>query len=367
MPFSMSPAMGYTVSMTKSVFGNRELEVRGAKVLGMADQSDRFRAVWECLVDDGIVADWERGAATDEDIREDARRVLHHFDILEGRASSTRQKAESRAVVEVPVEPTERERDMTDALRIYFAAHAAQRPLVQRFRREYLPHGLLRRDEEISAFLSAELGGEVTVEDYLDYPEGKPADTVPLLLDSKPPQRVTCGVYTQEELASMRASEVQKQEEKMERDWNWYWLMGEEFQTIAKWLFDQYPWSIGDAEVFLISGRPPRLAEPLRATQDDANAAYSITFSPWISEETVVRAYRNIQSLHRRPPGDKTLRVLHFVSGQADDEGVLPSWSTLYDRWNAANPEDRFEDRSALYKAYRRAVKALVPPSLPLT
>jgi hypothetical protein len=120
------------------------------------------------------------------------------------------------------------------------------------------------------------------------------------------------------------------------------------------------PWACQeDAEVFLITGRPPRLVEPLRATQDDANAAYSITFSLWISEETVVRAYRNLQSLHLRPPRDKTLRVLHFVSEQVD-EGALPSWATLYDRWNAANPDDKFADRSALYKAYRRAVGALV-------
>jgi hypothetical protein len=241
---------------------------------------------------------------------------------------------------------------------------------VQRFRREYLKHGLLRRDEEISEFLSEELGVEVTVEAYLAYPEGKPSDNVPLLLDSKPPQRDTCGVYTQEELASMRASEEQRQEEEMEWDWESYkWPPpGDLLQTLAKWLFDKYPWaSIEDAEVFLISGRPPRLAEPLRATQDDANAAYSITFSPWISAETVVRAYRNIKSLHRRLPRDKTLRVLHFVSEQADDDGDLPTWDALCDRWNAANPHEKFSNRSALYKAYRRAVEALVPPSLPLT
>jgi len=275
-------------------------------------------------------------------------------------------------MVEIPVEPSEHESDATDALRTYFAAHAAQRRLVKRFRREHLPHGLLRRDEEISEFLFGELAEELTVESFLDYPEGKPADTVPLLLDRKPPQRDTCGVYTQEELASMRASEEQRQEEEMEWDWESYkWPPpGELPRMLAKWLFDKYPWaSIEDAEVFLISGRPPRLAEPLRATQDDANAAYSITFSPWISEETVVRAYRKIKSLHRRQPGDKTLRVLHFVSEQADDEGVLPTWGALHERWKVANPdpEDRFSDRSALNKAYRRAVKALVPPSLPLT
>jgi hypothetical protein len=328
--------------------------------------------LYDSLEWEGILREWEQGGTTDEDIHDDAKRILGIFDIRDGRSPSSGRRHERRVLQEIPVEPSGREREITEALRIYFATHAAQRRLVQRFRREYLPHGLLRRDEEISAFLSAELGVEVAVEDYLAYPEGKPADTVPLLLDSKPPQRDTCGVYTQEELASMRASEEQRQEEEMEWDWESYkWPPpGDLFQTLAKWLVDKYPWaSIEDAEVFLISGRPPRLAEPLRATQDDANAAYSITFSPWISEETVVRAYRNIKSLHRRQPGDKTLRVLHFVSEQADDEGVLPTWGALHERWKVANPdpEERFSNRSALYKAYRRAVEALVPPSLPLT
>ena len=337
----------------------------------MPEHSDRFGDLCDSLEWEGILRDWEQGGTTDEDIRNDAKRVLGIFDIRDGRSPSSGRRHERRVLQDIPVEPSGREREITDALRIYFATHAAQRRLVQRFRRDYLPHGLLRRDEEISAFLSEELGVEVTVEDFLAYPEGKPADTVPLLLDSKPPQRVTCGVYTQEELASLRASEEQRQEEEMERNWDWNWLMGEEgeeLQPLAKWLFDKYPWaSIEDAVVFLISGRPPRLAEPLRATQDDANAAYSITFSPWISEETVVRAYRNIKSLHRRQPGDKTLRVLHFVSEQADDKGVLPTWGTLHEMWNVANPDERFSNRSALYKAYRRAVEALVPPSLPLT
>ena len=76
-----------------------------------------------------------------------------------------------------------------------------------------------------------------------------------------------------------------------------------------------------------------------------------------------MRAYRAIRVT---PPGDKTVRVLRFVSGQANDDGVLPTWDTLCDRWNAANPHEKFKDRSALRKAHRRAVEALVPP-LPVT
>ena len=118
--------------------------------------------------------------------------------------------------------------------------------------------------------------------------------------------------------------------------------------------------------VFVISGRPPRLAKPLSATSNMGNATYSLTFLPWISEETILRAYRATRE-RGTLPGDKTVRVLRFVSGQADEDGCLPSWSTLLDRWNEANPDERFSDRSALRRAYIRAVEALVPPYLPLT
>ena len=61
------------------------------------------------------------------------------------------------------------------------------------------------------------------------------------------------------------------------------------------------------------------------------------------------------------------MRVLRFVTGQADEDGGLPSWSELLLRWNAANPTESFSDRSALHRIYKRAVEALVPPYLPLT
>lgn len=323
---------------------------------------------------DDIVDDWERGTP-DVDICEDAKRILRHFDIKEGRVASSKQKQERQGLQDIPVEPTERERDMTDALRYYFAAHAARRPIVRKFRREDLPDGsLLTEDEEISEFLATELGFEWGVQNYLEERRenslekgrGKSGSAVPLLLDATPPHRDTCGVYTYEELARMRAEAEIWEARLIEEDWDG--PPGYHLQKLGEWLMDKYPWeNVGDAEVFLISGRPPRLTEPLRVSHDDGNATYSITFSPCVSEDTIVRAYRTIQTLHRQPPGDKTVRVLHFVSEQADDEGVLPSWATLCEGWNAENPDERFSNRDGLFKAYWRAVEALVPPDLPLT
>lgn len=67
--------------------------------------------------------------------------------------------------------------------------------------------------------------------------------------------------------------------------------------------------------MFLIFGKPPRLAEPLCAAHDLGNATYSITFSQWVSEETVLRTYRAIQSAFRRSPGDKTLTQERLMPG----------------------------------------------------
>jgi hypothetical protein len=409
MPFSTLPARAwYIVSMNKPRNGHNEKKAFLAKCLRM-EKDDRFEVLWESLADHEIIEDWERGATSEEDVVDDARRLLHQFRAWEGRASSTRQKPERRAMVEVPVEPTEREKDMTAAYREYLAVHAAQRPIVRRFRREFLPEGrLLTDDHDISLLLVEQhvaKPGTTDLQQYLDENRGKPNDgTVRIEFSTGPgPGDDEPGFMTMEELAERDAEDEIDQMRQMEElfwggsgepkisedDWlfldedatdeeiaearrqvreqykGWEGYFGWHLETLGEWLADKYPWeNVGDAMVFLISGRPPRLAQPLSAISNMGNATNSLTFSPWISEETLMRAYRAIRET---PPGDKTVRVLRFVSGQANDDGVLPSWTTLCDRWNAANPHERFKDRSALYKAYRRAVKALVPPYLPLT
>jgi hypothetical protein len=272
---------------------------------------------------------------------------------------------------------------------------------VRRFRRKYLPDGRLYTDDhDISLLLEEQHVAKpgTDVQQYLDENRGKPDDwAVPFVFSTEPPGDDAGSTW--EELAEQIAEEEIDQERQMEEDWwgkgregqediSWYDFLdgdpteedvaeerqrqkvweghfGTQLEILGEWLAARYPWeNVGDAVVFLISGRPPRLAQPLSAISNMGNATYSLTFSPWISEETLMRAYRAIRVT---PPGDKTVRVLRFVSGQADEEGRLPTWTTLCDRWNAANPDEKFSDRSALYKAYRRAVEALVPPYLPLT
>jgi hypothetical protein len=391
------------VSMNKTRDGHGRLRANVAKHVRMNEDSKDFRYLWKCLEDDRYISEWEKGISGEEEILKGAKRILERLRGWPGR-TSRRPRQERQDSQDIPVESTEREKDMTAALREYLAVHAAHRPIVRRFRREYLPDGRLYTDDhDISLLLKEQHvaeAGTTNLQQYLDENRGKPDDgVVPFVFITEPPPGDELGGISLEELAEQIAQEEIDQERQMEEDWwgkggegqediSWYDFLdhdpteedvaeererqkeweghfGTQLEILGEWLAARYPWeNVGDAVVFLISGRPPRLAQPLSATSNMGNATYSLTFSPWISEETLVRAYRAVR---RTPPGEKTVGVLRFVLGQADDDGDLPSWTTLCDRWNAANPHERYTDKSALYKAYRRAVEALVPPYLPLT
>jgi hypothetical protein len=386
------------VSMNKTADGHDKLRANLAKHVRMNEDSDDFRYLWKCLEEDRYISEWEKGLAGEEEICQASDRILERLRGWPGR-TSTRQRQERQVSQDIPVEPTEREKDMTAAFREYLAVHAAQCPIVRRFRREYLPDGRLYTDDhDISLLLEEQhvaKAGTTNLQQYLDENRGKPDDwAVRFEFSTKPPPGDDSGLMAWEELAEQFAEEEIDQVRQMEEDWwgkgratevSWYDFLdgdpteedvaeerqrqkereghfGTQLEILGEWLAAKYPWEyVGDAVVFLISGRPPRLARPLSATSNMGNATYSLTFSPWISKETLMRAYRAIRET---PPGDKTVRVLRFVSEQADDDGDLPSWTTLCDRWNAANPDEEFSDRSALHKAYRRAVEALVPPYL---
>jgi hypothetical protein len=84
---------------------------------------------------------------------------------------------------------------------------------------------------------------------------------------------------------------------------------------------------------------------------------------PWVSERTVRYAYRSIQHSDNRPLGNKSLSAFRFVDKHTEP-GRTPKWAELVDQWNRKHPEegDKFTDRSALRKAYKRAEKRLASP-----
>ncbi len=323
------------------------------------------------MVEDKYVAEWEQALTSKDEVLQEAKRSLRRYRrAREGRSSSPEHRGEQeplvRAVQHIPVEPTERERDMEDALRKYLAAHASRRPLVQRFRREDLPHGdLLKRDEDIALYLAAELDVEPDVKLYLTWSEPKPDVEVCFDVNYYGQEARDQENELSPSLVGWIAEQDKEQERLLEQDWEG--PSGWHLEKLAEWLMDKYTWKhVEDVVVFLISGRPPRLVEPLRVTRY-MNDNFSISFSSWVSEETVLRAYRATHPPYPRQPRDKTMRVFRFVLEQMDEEGRLPSWDKLLDRWNTANPSEAFSHRSALYKAYTRPARALSPPYLPLS
>ncbi len=358
--------------MNKDKNGNKASEGRLANLLRMRPDADDFAFVWQELESRGILEEWETGRTSEKDVVDDAKNILGIYRRALGQRSglSDSRSATSDAIptpLDVPVEPTERERETANALRLYFASHATRRPLVQRFRRENLPDGrLLTREEEIAGYLASELEVEPDVDQYLESLGSKEQISIPWRLDAERPIDIELddpSWKTDDDMAQITSQEEERQEREIERLWEGY--TGSHLEMLGGWLAQKYPWkNVGDAAVFLVSGRPPRLSDPLSATVDVATGVYSVSFLPWISEETVTRAYRDLQTF--RAPGDKTIRVLRFVSGQVDEEGHRPTWEKLLDRWNAAHPDEKYGDKGALYKAYARAIEALIPPYLPL-
>jgi hypothetical protein len=210
---------------------------------------------------------------------------------------------------DIPVEPTEREKDLTAAFREYLAVHAAQRPIVRRFRREYLPDGRLYTDDhDISLLLEEQhvaKAGTTNLQQYLDENRGKPDDwAVRFEFSTKPPPGNDSGLMTWKELAEQFAEEEIDQERQMEEDWwgkgratevSWYDFLdgdpteedvaeererqkeweghfGTQLEILGEWLAAKYPWeNVGDAVVFLISGhhgwRSPSAQSPTWETR----------------------------------------------------------------------------------------------------
>lgn len=339
----------------------------------------RFSKVWRCLLADGAISDWETGELSEDDVVDYAERVSGHFDVYEGDAGGEDRQRGWPVKQTVMIESTWREQEATDALRGYLAVHASRTPLVQRFRSEYLPQGsLFSRDEEIERFLVENLlFGEENLDGYLashtgehlGLHGGRRDDVIAFDTGTEQPLGYVEFSLSAEEAAEIASAFVDKETSREE-------LLIERWESppdhhanlVGEVLQGKYPWeNLGDVVVFLLSGRPPRLAPPLGASLDSRNMTLSISFLPWISEETILRAYHAIKrAVHDSHPsshqflGEKTVRVLRFVSEQADEKGRTPSWSELLDRWNVANPDDKFKDRSALYKAHERAVKTLL-------
>jgi len=86
----------------------------------------------------------------------------------------------------------------------------------------------------------------------------------------------------------------------------------------------------------MLTDDPPEI-EPLKVHRDASSGAFRLIFEPWISEETVRRAYRSVQLGDNRPLERKCLAAFLFVTAHTEP-GEKPKWAELTRRWNKRFP-----------------------------
>lgn len=144
----------------------------------------------------------------------------------------------------------------------------------------------------------------------------------------------------------------------------------DEVRELAGWLAREYDWLEPQATWFVLTGSVvPRL--PLRVAVDGklgyghTSCRVTLDVEPWISAETVLRAYRDVQRRvlpgDNRPVGERSLALARFVAEQERD-GERRTWRELRTRWNDAHPDLLYDDDRRFRRDVVRAHQILLFP-----
>jgi hypothetical protein len=94
-----------------------------------------------------------------------------------------------------------------------------------------------------------------------------------------------------------------------------------------------------------------------------------LTVEPWVSVESVARAYRQAQQRllggNNRPVQKRSLALVRFIAEHMDDVG-RKSWNTLRTLWNQEYPTWRYDDERRFPRDMKRALRAILESKLPL-
>lgn len=138
--------------------------------------------------------------------------------------------------------------------------------------------------------------------------------------------------------------------------------------SLAGWLAELFPWKIGAAALFVLTGVPPRV-EAIEGTYERKSGpgwsreTVTLTVEPWVPAESVKRMYEGAQReslggmLGRGTPirrRDKALAVWLFSQEQEVRAGHPIAIRKLLNLWNDAHPDDRYKDHSGFFEARRR-------------
>lgn len=267
-------------------------------------------------------------------------------------------------------ELTDLEREHAAALAPYLAKRAALLPEVRAFREEKLGGDTLEPEQEqITAFLRTELGHlfsdensdlEFALKQVPSYLDGDEIDELMDLVGG----HLNRGIESEDRYWQnnfRRAVEFDSMSwsyEPVQQSLRGFMHLicdetGGTLEDLGRWLVSRYPWPLRDAVWFVLTGEPPEV-EPLHIQYHRDSGTYTLTFAPWISEKTIRRVYRNLYNRDNSPLGSKTLSLFRFVNDCTEPEQT-PKWSEMTRRWNEQHPDDKFTDRSALRRAYKRA------------
>ena len=241
----------------------------------------------------------------------------------------------------VEVELNEREREFTAALSAYLARHATSLSKVREYReqklgsenkrleykevKDFLRHELITQGEEQGMVLS------LSFEELIALACGSPGAVASFDETIFPNPTEGFVLFFQDE--------------------------GLNLGDLSSWLAALYPWSAKDAALFVLTGKPPEVVA-LALSYHRTRRVFTLSFTPWISENTFRRVYRRARDIaherENRQPSKVTLAVLRFVS-ENTPPAEKPKWTELKKRWNDMHPEKGFKSVSAFRLAYLRA------------
>jgi len=150
----------------------------------------------------------------------------------------------------------------------------------------------------------------------------------------------------------------------------------DEVRELAGWLAREHGWLEPQATWFVLTGSvvprlPLRVAINGRAGYGHTSCRVTLDVEPWVSADTVLRAYRDVQRRvlpgDNRPVGERSLALARFVAEQERD-GERRTWRVLRTRWNEAHPDQPYEEDRRFRRDVVRANQILLfpPYRLPL-
>lgn len=150
-------------------------------------------------------------------------------------------------------------------------------------------------------------------------------------------------------------------------------VMGE-MHECSCWLARRYPWSEPDALWYLLTGESPsiypvRLRIDSRAQSDLYDCRITVAVMPWVSADTVLRAYRAAQDLvlagrDNRSLQARSLALARFIANwHTQHGGKRGAWCRVMAAWNRHAPHWAYERTTQFARDVDRAEKALRCPS----